>query len=361
MDKHLLELYSDYLLSSFGATTATGLSALVDGAVSHDQVTRFLSCADYDGKTLWHQVKPLVRDIQQADGVLIVPPRTRGQQKPHTDENELICWHYDHSQNRSVKGINLLNCVYHADGVSLPVTYALIRKPILFSDVQTRQVKRKSLHTKNELMRQMLRTCQHNQLPYRYVLADSWFSAQDNLTFIRKTLKKHFVVALKSNRTVALSYEQKRQGAFTRIDACELPEHQPVQGWIKGLDFPVLLLRQVFTNQKPAPAKAGGSTGTLYLACSDLTCDGPTVEAIYQKRWNVETFHKTLKSHAALAKSPTRRVRTQSNHCFMALYAASRLESLRIKHRLKHFALRSRLYLKAVRSAFEELQTLKTA
>ena len=354
MDKHLLELYSDYLLSSFGATTATGLSALVDGAVSHDQVTRFLSGADYDGKTLWQQVKPLVREIEQADGVLIVPPRTRGQAKPHTDENDLICWHYDHSQNRSVKGLNLLNCVYHASGVSLPVTYALIDKPILFSDVQTRQVKRKSLHTKNELMRQMLRTCQHNQIPYRYVLADSWFSAKENLTFIRKTLHKHFVVTLKSNRTVALSYPQKRQGAFTRIDACDWPEHQPVSGWIKGLDFPVLLLRQVFTNQD-------GRTGTLYLACSDLTCDGPTVETIYQKRWNEETFHKTLKSHAALAKSPTKRQRTQSNHCFMALYAASRLESLRIKHRLNHFALRSRLYLKAIRYAFNELQTLKTA
>ena len=352
MDKHLLELYSDYLLSSFGATTATGLSALVDGALSHDQVTRFLSGADYTGKTLWQQVKPLVREIQQDDGVLLVDDTI--QPKPHTDENDLICWHYDHSQNRSVKGINLLNCVYHAGGVSLPVTYELIRKPIRFSDVQTRQVKRKSAVTKNELMRQMLRRCQHNQINYRYVLADSWFSAKENLTFIRQTLQKHFVVALKSNRTVALSYQHKRQGAFTRIDACQLPEHQPVPGWIKGLDFPVLLLRQVFTNQD-------GSTGTLYLACSDLTCEGPTVEAIYQKRWNVETFHKTLKSHAALAKSPTKRVRTQSNHCFMALYAAARLEDLRIKHRLNHFALRSRLYLKAIRCAFEELQTLKTA
>ena len=136
MDKQLLELYSDYLLSSFGATTATGLSAVVDGAVSHDQVTRFLSAADSDGKTLWQQVKPLVRDIQPADGVLIVDDTI--QPKPHTDENDLICWHYDHSQNRLVKGINLLNCVYHADGVSLPVTYELIRKPILFSDVPTR-------------------------------------------------------------------------------------------------------------------------------------------------------------------------------------------------------------------------------
>ena len=359
MDKHLLELYSDYLLSSFGATPATGLSALVDGAVRHAQVTRFLSAADYDGRTLWPQVKPLVRALQQADGVLIVDDTI--QPKPHTDEKDRICWHYDHSQNRSVKGINLLNCLYQADGVSLPGTYELIRTPILFSDVQTRQVKRKSPTTKNALMRQRLRTCQHNQLPYRDVLADSWFSAQDNLTFIRQPLKKHFVVALKSNRTGALSYQQKRPGAFTRIEAGELPEHQPVQGWIKGLDVPVLLLRQVFTNQKPAPAKAGGSTGRLSLACSELTCEGPTVEAIYQKRWNVETFHKTLKSHAALAKSPTRRVHTPSHHCFMALYAASRLEGLRIKHQLKHFALRSRLYLKAIRSAFDELQTLKTA
>ena len=138
------------------------------------------------------------------------------------------------------------------------------------------------------------------------------------------------------------------------MDAQPVPEHQPVLGWIKGLDFPVLLLRQVFTNQD-------GSTGTCYLACRDQTCDGATSEAIYQKRWNVETFHKTLKSHAALAKSPTKRGRTQSNPCFMARYAAGRLEGLRIKHRLNHFALRSRLYLKAIRYAFDELQKLKTA
>ncbi len=48
MDKNLLELYSDYLLSSFGATTATGLSALLEGSISHDRVTRFLSQGDYD-------------------------------------------------------------------------------------------------------------------------------------------------------------------------------------------------------------------------------------------------------------------------------------------------------------------------
>ena len=350
MNTELLEIDSDYLLSSFGQTTATGLSNLLDGALSHDQVTRFLSGSDYDSKLLWHQVKKTVREIESEDGVLIFDDTI--QEKPYTDENELVCWHYDHTQGRSVKGINLLNCLYHSGGVSLPVAFELVRKPYLYSDLADRKVKRKGEETKNEMLRRMLKTCRQDQLKYRYVLADSWFSAQENLTFVREGLGKHFVVALKSNRTAALSLDDKKQGRFARIDQLSWPGQQPVQVWLKGLGFPILVARQVFTNQD-------GSTGTLYLACSDLDCDQAAIEAIYQKRWKVEVFHKTLKSNAALAKSPTQRVRTQGNHVFLSIYAAFRLECLSIKHKLNHFALRAKLYLKANRIAFDELQTLK--
>jgi IS4 transposase len=288
--------------------------------------------------------------MEREDGVLIFDDTI--QEKPYTDENELVCWHFDHTQNRSVKGVNLLNCLYHADGVSLPVAFELIRKPYLYSDLATQKVKRKSEETKNEILRRMLKTCRQNQLKYRYVLADSWFSAQENLAFVREDLGKHFVVALKSNRTVALTLEDKKQGRFVRIDRLLGLGQKPIQAWLKGLDFPVLLSRQVFTNKD-------GSTGILYLACSDLDCDPAAIEAIYQKRWKVEVFHKTLKSNTALAKSPTQRVRTQGNHIFLSIYAAFRLECLSIKHKLNHFALRAKLYLKAVRLAFDELQTLK--
>ena len=40
--QRIADLYSDYLLASFGATTATGLSELLEGEISHDQVTRYL-------------------------------------------------------------------------------------------------------------------------------------------------------------------------------------------------------------------------------------------------------------------------------------------------------------------------------
>ena len=66
-----LDLYTDYLLSSFGSATATGLSEMVQGAVSHDKVTRFLSGRDYASKDLWMQVKAVIRQVEDETGVLI--------------------------------------------------------------------------------------------------------------------------------------------------------------------------------------------------------------------------------------------------------------------------------------------------
>jgi hypothetical protein len=66
-----LELYTDYLLSTFGQATATGLSAMVNGEMSHDQVTRIFSEREYTSKDLWLQVKSTVRHIERDDGVLI--------------------------------------------------------------------------------------------------------------------------------------------------------------------------------------------------------------------------------------------------------------------------------------------------
>ena len=141
------------------------------------------------------------------------------------------------------------------------------------------------------------------------MLADSWFSSKENMEFIRDELGKHFIIALKGNRTVALNYEAKLRGEFERIDKLDLPEGEPVRGWLRGLDFEVLLYRQVFRNED-------GSAGTLYLVSSELDADGEAICAIYQRRWKVETFHKTLKSNASLSKSPTKTVRDTEQPLF---------------------------------------------
>src|SRR5512143_2672610 len=183
MNQELLELYTDYLISTFGAATATGLSEMVGRAISHGRVTQFLSEREYTSRDLWLQVKKTVREVERDDAVLIFDDTI--QEKPWTDESELICWHFDHCQNRTVKGINLLNALYHSGEASIPVDFRLIRKPIQFCDVATRQVKRASEVTKNELLQDMFLRGVHNRRKFRYVLMDSWFAAQGNFDLIR--------------------------------------------------------------------------------------------------------------------------------------------------------------------------------
>jgi DDE superfamily endonuclease len=352
MNKEHLELYTDYLLSTFGYATATGLSRMVEGQVAHDQITRFLSAEEFTSKDLWALVKPTVREVEQEEGVLIFDDTI--QEKPYTDENEVMCWHYDHTKGRAVQGFNLLNCLYHVNGITIPVAFELIKKPIEYCDLKTRKRKRTSLYSKNELMRKMLLVCVQNKLKFRFVLFDTWFSSKENMCYIKKVLLKDFVCALKSNRLAAVSEEEYQAKRFTPIEDLPWQEETVFIGWLKDVLFPMSFVRQMFTNKD-------GSTGILYLACSDTTVTRVEILAAYQKRWPIEVFHKSLKQNAALGKAPVRRVVTQNNHVFAVLYAVFKLECLSIKRRLNHFALRAHLYLKAIRVAFDELQSLKTA
>lgn len=355
MNKELLDLYSDYLLSSFSLVTATGLSEMVDHAYSHDQITRFLGEPSYSQKEYWRTIKPVVRQVEQDDGAVLVDDTI--EEKPYTDESELVCWHYDHSQSRSVKGINLINFVYHsplADGqtASIPVAYEVVTKSEVYKDPKSGKCKRRSQVTKNELVRQGLKILsQSNQLRFKYVINDIWFSSKDNMKWVKKELGKEFVMALKGNRLVALSEQDKRQGQFVPLSDVELKPGQCRLVYLKGLDFPVVVAKQIFINQD-------GSSGTLYLVSSETTLTYFDLTTIYQKRWNVELVHKSLKQNAALERSPTKTIRSQSNHIFAAMVAVTKLECLKLNFQTNHFALKAKLYLKAIKAAFAELYSL---
>ena len=97
----------------------------------------------------------------------------------------------------------------------------------------------------------------------------------------------------------------------------------------------------------------------MHLVCSDLTCDYDAITTTYKKRWQVEVFHKSLKSNASLAKSPTGTLRTQSKHVFMAIYATFKLECMSIANKLNSFALCRKLLINASRTAYAQLQLFR--
>lgn len=348
-NNELLDIYSDYLISAFGQTTGTGLAELLGGDVSHDQIQRMMSKEPLGAAQLWHIVKPYVRQIQQADGVMIIDDSIA--EKPYTDENEITCWHWDHSQERSIKGINFVTCLYHVGGYSLPVGFSIVAKTESYTDKKTGQRKRRSPISKNEYYRQLLKAAHGNHIPFKYVLSDVWYSAADNMRFIKHDLKKDFIMPLKANRKVALSEQAKRDGQWVRIDSLTLERNTTQEIYLESVDFPLLLVQQVFANED-------GSLGILYLVSSDMGLTFGEMTTLYRKRWNVEPYHKSLKQNASLEKSPTHTATTQANHLFAALCAYIKLEWLRKATKLNHFAIKTKLYIAALHSAFDTLRQL---
>jgi len=213
MIRALLEVYSDYLIISSSQTTATGLSKVLGGQTSHDKITRFLSQEDWTSRDLWGLVKPVLRQYESDDGVLVVDDSIEG--KPHSKENEMICWHYDHTVSRNVKGINMVNLLYSSKGVNLPVSFEIIKKTETCIDKKTGREKRVSPVTKNEIFRAFISQAVFNNIKFKYVISDNWFSSKETMVDIKIKHQKDFVLPVKSNRTLALSVEDKSQPLWT--------------------------------------------------------------------------------------------------------------------------------------------------
>jgi hypothetical protein len=354
-DSQITDLYTDYLLCSFTQASSTMMSEMLQKSLSHDQITRFLSKREFTAKDYWLAVKPIVREIETDNGILIIDDTI--EEKPFTDENDIVCYHFDHTKGYSIKGINILNFLYYSqktfDDFSLPVAFQIVTKTEKYIDPKTNKQKRKSDTTKNEMLRNQLKILiQHNQIKVRYILFDIWFSSKENMEFIKVDLKKDFICAIKDNRTVALTYEDKQQGKFIKISDMNIKAGETYKVYLKGLEIPVILAKQIFTNKDH-------STGELYLVSSDIELTYQQLIELYQKRWKVELYHKSLKQNAALEKSPTKTQRTQSNHIFCSMLAFIKLEKLRLTEKLNHFAFKTKIYLYALKASFSELLAIK--
>jgi hypothetical protein len=225
-NKELLDIYSSYLISALGQTTGTGLAELMGGRVNHDQIQRLLSKERFGSAELWQIVKP------------------------YTDENDIICWHYDHSQDRSVKGINFVTSLYHAGGYSLPVGFSSVAKTEYYLDKKDGKQKRRWPVTKNQYDRALLTAAQRTQIPFRYVLNDVWYSAAENMMVIKHDLDKDFIMPFKANRKVTLRAQARRDGQWRRLDQLTFEANSPVELDLEGVDFPLLRVKQVFANEE---------------------------------------------------------------------------------------------------------------
>lgn len=223
-------------------------------------------------------------------------------------------------------------------------------------DKKTGKLKRVSNISKHQYFRQLIKRSVDNNLIFKYLLADKWrptlrFSSKENMTYISE-LNRHFIMPLKENRRVAMSLENHNKGKHQSIESLGLEEGQTSCVYLKGMDFPILITKQVFKNENSIK-------GTLYLITNDLMADASSIKDYYQRRWKVEEFYKSVKSNTGYSKSPAHTTRTQSTHLYLSMIAFVKLEAIKVNTKKNHFAIKSILVINAMKVSMRKLQTLK--
>jgi hypothetical protein len=350
------ELYVDYLIAHQGQVSAVDLSDVLDNTLSHDHITRMIAQPELDQKEFWKLVKPAVRRIENDGGCIVVDDFFV--EKPHSTPNDIITVNWDHARKKYVLSINVLNFLYTtgtgSESVNLPLAFEVISKTESYLDTKTGKEKKKSPKTKNELMRERLKVlCHQNCVRFRYVLWDTWFSAAENMVFVVQDLKKHFVGAINDNRKVGVVGTDGVVGAFKSVREQDIQPGRVYKVRMESVPFDLYLVKKVFKN-------LDGSTGVVFLVTSDGDLNAEEIFQFYQKRWKVEESHKSVKQNLGIAQSPTKMERSQKNHIFAAMYGLLQLEKLKIAHKMNHFALKHKIYIAALRSAWAEIKTLKS-
>lgn len=292
-------LYILFLLAEPRYVSCTRLSEVMEG-VSHDSVNRFLLREDYTPRDLFNEVKEhlnLVGGIGSADDSVL--------DKPYSDpqKTDLVSYFWSGKHKRTVKGINLIT-LYYTDvtGTSYPVNFRLYDK---------REGK-----TKNEYFREMVAEVQAWGLKLAWVSGDSWYSSLENLKFLRHE-KVGFLFGVADNRKVSLE-----QGTEVQVQTLTIPESGLVVylkefGWVK-------VFCQSFKHE----------VRYYILHLPDDTelrqLNRQTFRQIHDSHWQIESFHRVIKQVCNIERFQVRTESAIRTHCFCALQAFCKLQTMRV-------------------------------
>ena len=353
----IIDLYTDFEITSFENIEMTKLSKILGKGFSHDIFTKMLSEEIDTEYELLKKVRPILKSLDVNDvGMVIIDDTVI--KKPYSKENRLIAYHYDNSEKKVVKGINILNFLHtsinNSKKMVIPIGFEPIIKDEIYEDEKDNfKEKRRSSLTKNELVRDKLKYFVKNNINFRYVVGDSWFASSENIEYINQKLNKRFVFRITNSRLIAFNEEDRINGKFSKIRDIDMSAKKDCLVYLKGCSNPVRLSRLYVKNG------TNFHSTDSYLITNDTNLNIITLSEIYQKRWIVEEFHKSIKQNLKIEKSPTKTVVPQLNHIFLTFLAFIKLEKFRIKFHTNHYNFKEQLYISALKEAMNKLKNME--
>lgn len=273
----------------------------VMGALSHDSVNRFLLRENYTPEDLFNAVKPylvLRGGVLSGDDSVLDKPYSR------PNKTALIGHFWSGKHKRPVQGLNLIT-LYYTDvtGTSYPVNFRIYDK--------------QEGKTKNDYFREMLTQVQAWGLAPAWVTGDSWYSSLENLKFLRNE-KVGFLFAVANNRQVSIE-----RGTFVQVQTLTIPESGLVVylkafGWVK-------VFCQSFKNEV--------RHYIMYLPEEEelKALQRQSFRQVHDSHWQIEQFHRVIKQVCNIERFQVRTESAIRTHCFCALQAFCRLQTMRVE------------------------------
>ncbi len=294
------QMYGQFLINTPANVTATFFADTASG-FSHDQVTRFLKNSKLSPR--------IIRDKALAD----IPLSPHGFilfddtviDKDFSREIEMARTQYSGNAHGIVRGIGVVTCVYYNPDVDQ--FYALDYR--IFDPDRDGQ-------GKLDHVWDMLDGLRAWNVPYGYVLMDSWYAANELMVHI-DDLGKIYYCPLKGNRLVDDSGNPHGgKAAYKPVNQLEWDQTTLYQGkFVKIKGFPGSMKVKLFC----VPVS---TNRTDYVVTNDLTqgsADG--VRKASAIRWKIEEFHRELKQTTGIEKCQARKQRSQRNHISLCIQA----------------------------------------
>ncbi|HHD82415.1 MAG TPA: hypothetical protein ENK82_03020 [Campylobacterales bacterium] len=73
------------------------------------------------------------------------------------------------------------------------------------------------------------------------------------------------------------------------------------------------------------------------------------------------TAWNEAKQNLKIEHSPTKVITSQLNHIFLSVCGFIKLERLRLNYKMNHFAIKEKIYIEALRSAYQKVEKLECA
>jgi hypothetical protein len=236
--------------------------------------------------------------------------------------------YFDHTQNRTQKGHQMLQLGLAAEKGFLPLESQLVMgekaavvkpqdKP--FKDQRSsaaRDMARAREQNKQHRFRDMLQRAVRAGFSARYVLADAWFGCKENilcardldLTGLFQMKRGNLVYEYRGHRYTATQLYAKVQrqmrplNAKARYKTASLMVHLDLQTqdqeparWVK--------VRLVFS----APVRECRADTWVVFLCTDVTLTDAKILEVYALRWSIEVYFKEIKQNLGFLKEQSGR------------------------------------------------------